>query len=125
MSDIWIVDNGTDKVYQYAAAASRTSGSQMTSATFALAAGNTNPQDIADPPAGDSVPLATSVMAPLMTSKSIDSAFSQISGDCVRTRVGSTFETDRANNVLSMPTPQSSNSTQQSMLPPTIENLPQ
>ena len=52
VSDIWIVDNGTDKVYQYTGAASRTSGSQTAAATFALAAGNTNPQGIADPPAG-------------------------------------------------------------------------
>ena len=37
-------------VYQYNAAASRTSGSQAAAATFALAAGNTNPQGIADPP---------------------------------------------------------------------------
>jgi hypothetical protein len=51
VSDIWVVDNGTLKVYQYTAAASRTSGSQSAAATFALAAGNTNPQDIADPPA--------------------------------------------------------------------------
>jgi hypothetical protein len=27
VSDIWIVDNGTDKVYQYVGAASSTSGS--------------------------------------------------------------------------------------------------
>src|SRR5205823_7668000 len=62
VSDIWIVDNGTDKVYQYTAAAGRTSGSQNAAATFALAAGNTNPQDIADPPGPDTllapVPLA-------------------------------------------------------------------
>lgn len=50
VSDIWIVDSGTDKVYQYTGAASRTSGSQNAAATFALAAGNTNPQGIADPP---------------------------------------------------------------------------
>jgi DNA-binding beta-propeller fold protein YncE len=50
VSDIWIVDNGTDKVYQYIGAASRTSGSQNAGATFALASGNTNPQGIADPP---------------------------------------------------------------------------
>src|SRR5207302_10586373 len=50
VSDIWIVDNGTHKVYQYTGAASRTSGSQNASATFALAPGNTNPQGIADPP---------------------------------------------------------------------------
>jgi hypothetical protein len=53
VSDIWIVDNGTDKVYQYIGAASRTSGSQNAGATFALAAGNTNPQGIADPPTAD------------------------------------------------------------------------
>ncbi len=52
VSDIWIVDSGTDKVYQYLGAASRTSGSQNAGATFALAAGNTNPQGIADPPPG-------------------------------------------------------------------------
>ncbi len=51
VSDIWIVDNGTDTVYQYNVAATRISGSQIASATFALAAGNTNPQDIVDPPA--------------------------------------------------------------------------
>jgi hypothetical protein len=51
VSDIWIVDSGTDRVYQYTAAASRTSGSQSAAASFALAAGNTNPQGIADPPA--------------------------------------------------------------------------
>jgi len=50
VSDIWIADNGTDKVYQYVGAARRTSGSQNAGATFALAAGNTNPQGIADPP---------------------------------------------------------------------------
>jgi hypothetical protein len=50
-SDIWIVDSGTRRVYQYTAAASRTSGSQPAAASFALAATNTNPQDIADPPA--------------------------------------------------------------------------
>ena len=50
VSDVWIVDNGTDKVYQYIGAASRTSGSQNAGATFALAAGDTNPQGIADPP---------------------------------------------------------------------------
>jgi hypothetical protein len=50
VSDIWIVDNGTDKVYQYVGAASRTSGSQNAAATFALNPSDTNPQGIADPP---------------------------------------------------------------------------
>jgi DNA-binding beta-propeller fold protein YncE len=50
VSDIWIVDSGTLRVYQYIGAASRTSGSQNAGATFALGAGDTNPQGIADPP---------------------------------------------------------------------------
>jgi sugar lactone lactonase YvrE len=58
-SDVWIVDNGTRKVYQYVAAVGRTSGSQKAAATFALAAGDTNPQDIADPPAGDPIPVGS------------------------------------------------------------------
>ena len=52
VSDIWIVDNGTDRVYQFTGAASQTSGSQAAAASLALAAGNTNPQGIADPPPG-------------------------------------------------------------------------
>ncbi len=48
--DIWVVDNGTDKIYQYSNSRSRTSGSQASAATYALAVGNTNPQGIADPP---------------------------------------------------------------------------
>ena len=51
VSNIWIVDNSTDRVYQYNAAATRTSGSQAAALTFALASGNGNPQGIADPPA--------------------------------------------------------------------------
>jgi hypothetical protein len=50
VSDVWIVDSGTLKVYDYAAAAGRTSGSQAAAATFALAPGDTNPVGIADPP---------------------------------------------------------------------------
>jgi hypothetical protein len=50
VSDIWIVDSGDDRVYQYTGAASRTSGSQDAAGWFALSAGNSNPQGIADPP---------------------------------------------------------------------------
>ena len=53
VSDIWIVDNGTDKVYQYVGAASRTSGNQNAAATFALNASDTDAQGIADPPPAD------------------------------------------------------------------------
>jgi hypothetical protein len=49
---LWIVDSATDRVYQFDNAVTRTSGSQAANAaaTFVLAAGNTNPQGIADPP---------------------------------------------------------------------------
>lgn len=60
---LWIVDNGTDRVYEYAAARSRTSGSQNASATFALAAGNTNPQGIADPPMANGEVLVSMAVA--------------------------------------------------------------
>jgi hypothetical protein len=57
VSDVWIVDSGTLKVYDYAGAASLTTGSQNAASTFALAAGDTNPQGIADPPpSADVVP---------------------------------------------------------------------
>ena len=47
---LWVVDNGTDRVYQYDNAATLITGSQSPSTSFALAVGNTNPQGIADPP---------------------------------------------------------------------------
>lgn len=50
VNHIWIVDSGTDRVYQYDAAASLTSGSRAASSSWGLAAGNGNPQGIADPP---------------------------------------------------------------------------
>ena len=49
-SDLWIVDNSTDKVYQCQCWRTFTSGRQTAAVTFPLAAGNTNPQGIADPP---------------------------------------------------------------------------
>jgi glucose/arabinose dehydrogenase len=63
VSDIWIVDSGTLKVYQYVGAAGRTSGSQSAAATFALNPYDTNPQGIADPPPADT--LLTPAAPPL------------------------------------------------------------
>lgn len=40
VGDIWIADSGSDAVYQYVAAAGRSSGSQAASASFHLANGN-------------------------------------------------------------------------------------
>jgi hypothetical protein len=54
VSNIWIVDNNSDRVYEFTAAASRTNGSHSPASSFPLAAGNTNPQGIADPPAATS-----------------------------------------------------------------------
>jgi hypothetical protein len=45
-NDIWIVDAKSDKVFRYAGAASRLSGSQNAASSFALNSGNTNPKDI-------------------------------------------------------------------------------
>jgi hypothetical protein len=53
VSDVWIADSGTLKVYQYTGAAGRTSGSQSAAATFALNPSDTDPQGIADPPPAD------------------------------------------------------------------------
>jgi hypothetical protein len=67
VSDIWIVDNGTDRVYQYVDAASRTSGNQAATISFALAPGNANPQGIADPPPGGTLqqgPIPTFSLSP-------------------------------------------------------------
>ncbi len=73
VSDIWIVDNGTDKVYQYIGAASRTSGSQNAGATFALAPGDTNPQGIADPPPEDML-ITPSAPSPVLEQPSATDA---------------------------------------------------
>jgi|GEM_PF-1806104 len=62
VSDIWIADAGTDKIYQYTAVANVTSGSRGAIASYALAAGNTNPQGIADPPT-PSKPLVPAALA--------------------------------------------------------------
>ena len=56
VGNLWVVDNATNRVYQYDNAASLTSGSQWPSTSFALAAGNTNPQGIADPPFAAALP---------------------------------------------------------------------
>lgn len=46
---IWVVDSGSDAVYQYDSATNRLDGIQNASKVFVLAAGNTYPQGIADP----------------------------------------------------------------------------
>jgi hypothetical protein len=63
VSDIWIVDSSARFVLRYAAGTSRTSGSSGATVAFALTAGNTNPQGIADPPAASSL-LTTDTQIP-------------------------------------------------------------
>jgi hypothetical protein len=45
-TDIWIVDSRSDKVFFYAGAASRLSGSQSAASSFNLASGNANSKDM-------------------------------------------------------------------------------
>jgi hypothetical protein len=52
---IWIVDRAALKVFQYSNAAAFTGDYLLADRTFTLAPGNTNPQDIADPPPSDSL----------------------------------------------------------------------
>jgi sugar lactone lactonase YvrE len=76
VSDIWIVDATTLKVYQYTGAATRTSGKQDAAATFALAAGDSGPMGIADPPPADM--LLTSTTASLAVSPPSVPAFNTV-----------------------------------------------
>ena len=59
-SAIWIVDSGTRLVYQFDIGRTVTSGWLSPSTSFALAAGDTNPQGIADPPSGSQSRESTS-----------------------------------------------------------------
>ena len=45
-TDVWIVDNKSDKVYRYTGAASRLSGSQSAATSFALNSGNKDASDL-------------------------------------------------------------------------------
>ena len=70
-SPLWVVDNANDSVYQFAQP-TPSSSSLSTSGLFALAAGNTNPQGIADPPVGIGSHIVSAAMAPLTMPKAID-----------------------------------------------------
>jgi hypothetical protein len=70
-SQLWVVDSGTKRFYQFDNARSRTSGSLAPSTSFALAAGNTNPQGIADPP----VPAAGTPRAATFSAAHPDGSF--------------------------------------------------
>ena len=74
-------------MYQFTAAASRTSGSQSPAASFALAAGNTNPQGIADPPVPSRSGIRQNSGAALHLPKSGNFGYSRLfaaSGEAIR-----------------------------------------
>jgi hypothetical protein len=81
---IWIVDSGTDQVFQYTGAAGRTSGGQSADATFDLATGNSNPRGIADPPAFQALPrhavFASAGVVPAPASIVHDPALDAVAG---------------------------------------------
>ncbi len=63
--DMWIVDSSSDKVYRLANARTTVATSVAATSPFSLAAGNTNPQGIADPPpAGTQLPPAPAGLTP-------------------------------------------------------------
>jgi len=118
---LWIVDSTTDSVYQYSGAASRISGSQSADDVFALAAGNTNPQGIADPPppsaAGSSVSVSLATATPLAippaagsspeAGRSTEAAFDQVL-EQIAVRKTASFDTtavDSAIEDLPLPVP--------------------
>ena len=104
---IWIVDSVTDRVYEYADGRSRTSDSFQATRTFALAAGNTNPQGIADPPIAEINTLSISLgSAPMPSSSSAPTAND---GSAINPRVQSAVRnTDNFMSILgrSSPLPQ-------------------
>jgi outer membrane protein assembly factor BamB len=68
---LWVLDNATDRVYQYDNAAGLMSGSLWPTTSFALAAGNTNPQGIADPPARASVAVGSRTTRSMATAPTV------------------------------------------------------
>jgi sugar lactone lactonase YvrE len=71
---LWIVDSVSDSVYEYRNAVTQGNGtSKSADASFLLAAGNTNPQGIADPPAPGTMQSAGSPPAMQSAQQSIDS----------------------------------------------------
>jgi hypothetical protein len=80
--DIWVVDNGTDRVYRYTNG--RTATAPVLASSFALSATNTNPQGIADPPVVD--PIGSEIYVTPSNAKSgKSSADLRMSGGVVMT----------------------------------------
>ena len=61
-SDLWVVDHGTDRVYRYAGAEGRRTGSQSAADSWALGVADVDPQGIVDPGAPTAGPASYSVL---------------------------------------------------------------
>ncbi len=115
VSNLWIVDNGTRRIYQYNGATALTTGSTARPATtsFALSAANTNPQGIADPPVWDSAEILVSQDALINdgqeadpVSESVSSAFNavnptDVNGDGVTSPLDVLLVVNRLNGLSS------------------------
>jgi len=81
VSHIWLIDNRSDRVYQFDAAASRATGSLAPSTSFPLTAANTNPQGIADPPLDSGGARLDTAGPSSMAHESVDTALLAIIGE--------------------------------------------
>ena len=95
VSNIWIVDSATDGVYQYDNATGLTLGSKSPDASWALAAGNTNPQGIADPPAPTSMQADRTATSASPMAVATDFAVARLFDFSTRLEPSRTFEYDR------------------------------
>lgn len=91
VSMIWTIDASTDRVYQYDTAATRITGTQEPSTSFALASGNTNPQGIADPRPliGASIPVAATGFGVVGTSAGLTADLFTAAGQSLAAAAGS------------------------------------
>ena len=108
VGNLWIVDNGTDRIYQYNAAASlpTSSTARPASTSFALSANNTNPQGIADPPVWDYSANAVSQHVSLDVTADVSTRFNAVSptdvnGDGVTTPLDVLLVVNRLNGLAS------------------------
>ena len=92
VNHIWTIDASTDRIYQYDAAVTRLTGTQEPSVTFALVAGNNNPQGIADPlDAG--LPVTEMPLAPATVVSSLTTATDRSVIGSLLTAVGTGSDT--------------------------------
>jgi len=104
VNDVWIVDDGTDQVFQYAGGAGWNSGSHAAAATFDLSAGNSSPRGIADPPPpeqGESRPTSASFSGHFATA--VDRIWDQAASPAKRPARADAQVARRRSEVLEQP----------------------